>query len=230
MIYSVFLGITTPKSQSPKRNSHQQKSMRKKVMLRNRMFHFPANDQSACYKCDICLQLTKNGSEYINSHVIARGLGEYLYDAAYVEGKNVPGSPSYVDNGLLLCRQCDKYFEDHTVTICEDGTINVALDILHLPLYKKLNNKKVAWATEIDRNRLWPTSSCLKLRNGLPKVTSRHRLRELGFDDDADSVDSEYEPETEVCLELVSEYNCFQLNALFFLFFFLFLRLNSSRV
>ncbi len=88
-----------------------------------------------------------------------------------------------------------------------DGTIIVDSSLHYLTKYKKLNGTKVAWASKIDEYRMWPTSSGLNFRNELPPVTSRHRAKELGYDDDSDSVDSQYEYENNerVCLEFFTE-------------------------
>lgn len=163
-------------------------------MERNRDFHYPNGDHPNCYKCDICQRETNRPSDFINSHIIAHAHARTLKLArtGSTGNKRLPTSPSYVCNGLFLCRNCDKHFEDHIVTIAGDGAITVHDNKLRATRdYKKLNGQKVAWASEIDTNVDWPTSATLEYRNTLAPVLGDHRKLEFGVDDDDKSTASE---------------------------------------
>mmetsp|Transcript_32943 Transcript_32943/g.47609 ORF Transcript_32943/g.47609 Transcript_32943/m.47609 type:complete len:165 (-) Transcript_32943:364-858(-) len=93
-------------------------------------------------------------------------------------------SPSYVCNGLFCCKICDKYFEDHIITISGKGVITVvSTELEPCDLFiKKLNGKKVPWACQISLDIDWPTKETLNYRNKLPPSTSNHRKIEFGLD------------------------------------------------
>lgn len=161
-------------------------------MRRNRVFWYPNGDKPDCYKCDICAEETNKPSDYINSHIIAHGYAKKLQEERD-NYKKLPTSPSYVYNGLFLCRQCDKHFEDHYITILEDGTITINELATPQKKYRKLRNTKVKWAAEIDNNVDFPTSEALTYRNTLPPILGEHRKLDFGVDPDDFSEDLEEE-------------------------------------
>lgn len=164
-------------------------------MQRNREFYYPDETKPKHYKCDICQSETHRAGDYINSHIIAHAHAKRLSDSRKTN-KRLPTSPSYICNGLFLCRTCDKYFEEHVIIIAADGTISVQdQQIRNEKPYKKLHNRKVSWASLIDIDVDWPTSGTLEFRNQLPSVTSRHSGRKYGVDEDDVSTSSEYAPE-----------------------------------
>ncbi len=96
-------------------------------------------------------------------------------------------SPSYVMNGLFLCRQWDSHFEDHNLEITGDGTIDVLPVTLLRDKYSPLNGTKVSWAHLIGSAMDWPNAETLDYRNTLAQVCGEHRQLEFGVDSD-DSV------------------------------------------
>ena len=94
-------------------------------------------------------------------------------------------------NGLFLCRECDKHFEEHDIEILGDGALTVKLK--PLLRYKMLRGKKVAWAHLIGVDVDWPTAETLTFRNTLPKVCSKHHQDYYGVEADDQSEASESE-------------------------------------
>jgi hypothetical protein len=163
--------------------------MRAKVMDRNRAFHYPKGGKPNYFKCDICLEETNKPSDYINSHIIAHAHARTLA-ISRKHNKRLPTSPSYVYNGLFLCRSCDKHFEDHFITIDGSGRITVFQQALPRHKYRKLNNTTVAWVNEIDANVDWPTRETLIYRNTLAPVIGDHRKLDYGVESDDRSTDN----------------------------------------
>jgi len=168
---------------SPHRDSTKQKNMRGKVMDRNRQFWYPEGNKPNHYKCDICEEETSKPSDYINSHIIAHAYCKRLKEDRLLN-KRLPTSPSYVNNGLFLCRQCDKHFEDHFITIAGNGTVVVNDNATPRRTYQPLNGKLVKWSHLIDMDLDWPTSQTLDYRNTLVPVCGEHRKLEFGVDED----------------------------------------------
>jgi len=158
-------------------------------MERNRMFHYPEGNKPNHYKCDICLEETNKSSDYINSHIVAHAHARTLANSRSTI-KRLPTSPSYVYNGLFLCRTCDKYFEDHFITIDGSGIITVLEGTLPKRKYAKLNGTAVSWVNEIDTNVDWPTKETLTFRNTLTPVIGDHRKLEFGVESDDYSTES----------------------------------------
>jgi hypothetical protein len=170
-------------------------------MDRNRDFYYPDGNKPGHYKCEICQLETNRSSAFINSHIVAHCYAKTL-KTARATNKRLPTSPSYVCNGLFLCRICDDHFEDHSVIIAGDGTITVRDDDLRSKeVYKKLHGKIVPWASEIDSNVDWPTSETLNYRNTLPPVIGNHRKLDYGVDEDDKSTASESEDAENVVVQ-----------------------------
>jgi len=113
-----------------------------------------------------------------------------------MSSNRLPASPSYICNGLFLCRNCDKHFEDHIITIDGKGNISINDALLRTNQYKKYHNKKVVWSNEIDTNVDWPTSAALDYRNTLAPVLGEHRKLEFGVEEDDKSTSSENDEPT----------------------------------
>lgn len=164
-------------------------------MERNRQFYFPAGEDEGWFACDLCFEKTNKPSDYINSRIIAHAHSKRLKEAKPRDGFLV--SPSYVDNGLFLCRGCDKHFEDHFICISGDGTLKVESSTTPKVKYSKLHGTKVMWADKINVSREWPTSQTLEFRNTLFPVCAEHRARlDYGVEDDDHSLASDYDEET----------------------------------
>jgi hypothetical protein len=167
-------------------------NMRTRVMERNRIFYFPKDDKPGFYRCDICGKETNNPSSFINSHIIAHAHARKMQIARKKTNENLPASPSYVYNGLFCCRDCDKHFEDHVITISGEGVISVSPELRPKHLFNKLNGKKVAWSKKISQNVDWPTRETLAYRNTLQPVIGPHRYLDFGADSDDISVASDF--------------------------------------
>jgi hypothetical protein len=177
---------------TPHSDSTKQKNMRNHVMERNREFYYADGKKPNRYKCDICQEETNKPGDYINSHVVAHCYARTL-KLARRGNIRLPYSPSYVCNGLFLCRQCDKHFEDHFVTISGDGTISVDEGATPRRVYQPLKNTKVPWFNMIDASSSWPNSATLIFRNGLLPVLGEHRKLDYGVEADDVSTGTEAE-------------------------------------
>ena len=164
------------------------------MLSRNRDFHYPEGEKEGWHRCDICLNESTFKNHLVNAHVVAHAHARTLF----VERKTnemLVSSPSYVNNGLLLCPQCDSHFEDHNIIITGDGTLMVS-DATRdeSQIYAALHNKKVAWANKINQAMDWPNSATLNFRNTLhPVCVKRKNNLEIDTDCAGSNSDDEHE-------------------------------------
>jgi len=93
--------------------------------------------------------------------------------------KHFPGSINDMENGILLCSKCHSFFNkpNKYIVIEEDGTIRCSDDAKQVKKFRKLDGKKVPWASKIDSDD-YPSTQFLAWAKTQPKGKSRSAGKE----------------------------------------------------
>ena len=174
--FSVFVGCWTLAN---KRSTSKQDSFKKKLLTVRKNIQ----------KCDICDEIHEGN--LLGTHIVGITHADMLREA-YYKNENLPPGVSEAQNGLLLCPNCQGYFDkpQPEIRISHDGTLIMNEKCKKNHRYKDLDGTKVPWANKIGRPN-YPSQVLLQL--ALPLMNSKYkRALEVFENDEDDDSEDEY--------------------------------------